>query len=192
VFDAGSTRYGMECVGGASEDVRGADCNVRNSYVLGHLWRGSALPVDWCTLGGAERCFLQHWVAIGEVGKGVDASGIESRIDKQEYCPLCDASCSVEHKRFSVFYRQLQTLTRDTRRLLEDEADFAYAIWGIVESKLFVGALVEERWRGSGEFPRQLREIWIYGKGRVPGRGEVWRIVKKTGVSAAFEAGLGV
>ena len=149
----------------------------KRTLVLKHQLCGSPLPVDWCPLGGAERFFLLHWLPSPRT---------ETAIDEREYCVVCGGVCTSGHVQLDQFHRQLRTLTRDTPAPLDNVELFSEMVWGLIESKCFLGATVEPRWRSSGEFPRQLLNLWRRGKGRVPGRGEVWIIAKQTGVSTLF------
>ena len=156
------------------------------------------MPVDWCSLGGAERCSLRHWLRAGD-GDGQGG--------QREYCVVCDGTCLLErHGRLDRFCRQLQTLTRDTRRFLEDGAEFEKAIWAVMESRGVLGEAAwvsradlgkqsgcaassrcgGQPWRAYPEFPAGLLRVWRAGKGAVPRRGEVWRIARESGLSELF------
>jgi len=161
----------------------------RRRYVLVHEMRGSACPVDWCPYGGPERCDLPHWPAVGDGEPAADASAEEAvlMIETWLYCMVCGAECVRKHTKFNAFWRLLQTVTRDTRSMLDDEREFVEMIWGLIESSYFVCTSVPSMMRYGAAFPQRLFALWRGAKGGVPRRGEVWTAVVATGVRTLFE-----
>jgi hypothetical protein len=157
----------------------------KDRLVLGHVLRGSALPVDWCTLGGAERCPLRHWFPVGCIDEAEYDCPRCVKLEEREYCIVCEGMCEGRHTRLDMFHRQMLTLTRDSGDILEDENDFANVVWGLVESKFFL-CCADADLDKVQTFSSKLLTLWRGGKGKRPGKGEIWNIAKDSGVGSVF------
>jgi hypothetical protein len=162
------------CVGTLAED----GSRSKEEVVLAHKLVGSAIPLDFCTLGGAERCLLPHLLPSWRLAGGARA---------EVYCVVCDGGCRREHTRLKVFVRQLQTLVRDTDAPLKDAQLFHEMLSGVMTSKLFCGATVLGSEAAWSLFTSRLLLHWLAGQGRVPSLGEVWRIAQSSGAGVLFE-----
>lgn len=173
MLEAEQNWEGTRCVGsGGLWEVR------RNELVLFHRLGGSPLPIDWCPLGGAERCFLKHWKPAGTP----KAEMVE--LDETQCCVVCDGECAGvalkcagAHCVLDGLHLSLRTLTRDSRRCLDSDEEFLDGIGSIFQCKFGI-----EKSPPMVSFSRELRLLWLRRPWAVPGRGEVWMTARRTGM----------
>lgn len=160
---------------------------VHHRYVYGHVGSGRAVPVDWCTLGGAERCGLAHWFPVGELPEGADAFDCVALLDVRAYCVVCAGECEGAHGRLDVFCQRLRTLTRDTRVSLRSEEEMRLSVMQMV-NVLWMESLGADAERICGLFSARILALWRARPWSVPERGEVWKAALATGMGAVLKS----
>lgn len=175
----------MEALGSGEVFSRSAS-RAQARYVQRHVAVGSAVPLNWCTLGGVQRCFLPHWVRVREFSADAADDDVQSAVSQTLYCAVCNGACASSHPRLVKFCRFLTTLCRDTARPLEEVSLLTEMATNFMCSPSFLGVCLDGYPLQWGTFCSELFVFWRSNARRVPSAAEVWNIATGAGIGALF------